>query len=783
MLADMMRTHHYVIAARWELCLLLLLSMIGTGVHATSQALSPRTFLLHVLSGRQTPNFIRPTSAVFDGWRGVLYLASSDIRTLSIVEVRSGRQRPSLTLPASLPFPFTLRHVHPRSRIIIGSSTDLQSLRTVITAIDPLSGKIAGSLQLDSVTRLHFISHPDENLIFLSTGHSQILLLDGGTLQPVDSIDAGMQTGGMALDSIHQQLFVTQAQPVEGLIRVKTFSTSTKQQTRVFVYSSTQSMDRIVVDPNLQRFALVGDGAVRLYDEFGLLLREFPVSAPIGAVAYSEPSNRLLFLDPTGRSHLNGKGRFGTVYKISLDEEDADSIAVGLDAFALLIDRVTNDAITVNRGSSSVDVMYIPDRSRRRSVRLGHSIEAIAIPDRSDNVMVTNAEGSGTTLSVVDIKRPSLLAVEAGTWPVCLATDPVNERILATNHFEAVLRSVDTEDGFILKELSITNAPEFGGDAFPSVACNANGIAVAVYPEWEHYTVVDIDRGTVLRIGKVDGYRFSGGRGPGILQTAFTGRGNHFGILRPDSRSINVYATTLQGPGQTIDLSKLDWSRVQPFRTRCLSSAETADAFRIGPYLINAITGAIDSIACTGAVEVLGTEPNGRAWAIRHDGLVQELLSSVSGTFTDADGHELLNALSEPDAIDINTVRGLLALGYSSTGTLLIYTLPSVTDADGFEDRLLENRMGVFPNPLQAGWKAHAFYRGDRLPFAIGDETVVFRVVDALGRTVYSDAIRCRSWTSKDISISLPDLFSGMYWCTLSNRNGVIAATPFVVMK
>ena len=783
MLADMMRTHRRVLTAPMRICLLLLLGTMGMCFNATSQALFPRTFLLHVLSGRQTPNFIRPTSAALDPWRGVLYLASSDVATLSVVETRSGRQRASLALPATLPLPFTLRHVHARSRLILGSRTDLQGIRTEISAIDPLSGSIAGRLLLDSATGLHFVSHPDANLIFLSTGHSQILILDGATLQPVDSIDAGMPTGGMALDSVHQQLFVTQAQPVNGLMRVKTFSTSTLQQTRVFVYSATQPMDRIAVDAELQRFALIGEGSIRLFDEFGLPLREFPISAPIGDVAYSEASNRLLVLDPTGRSRLNGNGRYGTVYRISLDAADVDSIAVGLDAFALLTDRVTNEAITVNRGSSSVDVMYVPDRSLRRTVWLGHSIEAIAIPDRSNNVLVTNAEGSGITLSVVDIERRSLHAVEAGIWPVGLTKDPVNARIIATSNFEAVLRSVDTEDGFILRQLRIPDAPEFRGDAYPSVACNADGIAIAVYPEWEHYAVVNIDLGTVLRIGKVDGYRFLGGRGPGMLQAAFTGRGNHFGILRPESRSINVYATTSPGLLRTIDLSFLDWSRVQPFLGRCLKSAEAIDAFRLGPYRVHAITGATDSIAITGAVEVLGADPTGRVWAIRHDGLVQELLSSSSGTFADSDTNVLLDASESPDAVDVNFARRALALGYTSSGTLLLYTLPSITFTPEIHVRFMENALLVYPNPVRAGGQAYVQVENSLSSSAIRDETAIFSVVDMLGRTVYSDAAASGPWCSGAASRSLPALQAGTYRSLLSNRNGVIAAGVFVVVK
>jgi hypothetical protein len=700
----------------------------------------------------------------------LLYVCSAEQKHLAVKEIPTGRHRPSLNLQIGDTSSLRLCHVHPRSRIIIAMARETTSSDHHIIGLEPLSGTVVSDVPIGYTDRAHFLSHPDENLVFASFGRRHILILDGSTLQPLDSVDVGMFTAGIALDSIHQLIYIAEAAPRDGVTHVKTLSTFSFQITRSFEYTSRFALDRVAVDPERQRFALIGERAIRVYDPFGALLWDVPVSVQIGDFALSERSKHLLFLDPLGTSRLSRPGRLATMYRINLSTLAFDSSVAGIDANRIFIYQPTNESVSINPGSSSIDVAFVPDGSRRLRLLLGHSVEDIALPDSDHSVLVTNATGSGTSFSQLDLKTNRLRPINADLLSMRFAGREEGQPIILGSNSSVDFSILNSDDGTQIDHLSLQTAPAIKGYALPSFDTDHSGLLLAFYPEWEYFLLINLATRSVIRTAAIEGYSYRPEDEAGAVQACFTRNGEMIAILNARSQIIDVYSPISAGLKKRLSLHTLDWTRLLPFKQHRLKGGTRNNTVWYGPYQIDLAREAVDSIPFSGQLEFIGEGPNGRFLAIGYDTSGVSLLAASNERFSNFTTHPLEGTPNQPDAVCMHKGRGLLALGYSEEGMLRLYRLSSLADAyETPPSAMHPSVVSLYPTFLPA--YEQSCITISVMPWeSLGVErTFEIWISDFLGRVRCTRRLNVSWKQGGSFTFDVPPLSPGSYFCITRN--------------
>ena len=739
------------------------MTFIPVWLHAQDQPLVPVEYALNQLRGLPPPNLLHPTSAAMDAWRGILYVSTNEHQYLGIKEIPNRRTRPSLHISPTPPLPLTLCHVHPRSGLIIAIRADHDVENHHILGIDPLSGRIVADILIGQVKKASFVSHPQANVVFASFGRRHILLLDGTTLEPVDSIDAGMATSGMALDSIHQQLYVTEAEPQKGLSHVVTVSTNTYQITRSFVYAATEPIDRIAVDPDQQRFAVIGEHSIRVCDGFGIPVWDFPIQARIGDIAYSERSKHLLFLDPDASSHLGRAGRVATMYKISLSTLSMDSTASSVDANRVFVYQPTNEAVTISPATSTVEITFVPDGMRRHLFSLGHSVEDIAITGNGRSVLLTNAAGSSSSFSTLDLESHTLREINADVLSMRFARQEKRQLIILGSSASVDFWLLNSIDGEPSDHLSFSSIPGIIGKAIPTFDINQNGTLFALFPETETFLLVDLASRAISRSSKLEGYQPPATGEDTAVPACFTRKGDRIAILNHSNRTLDVYSPVSPGIMKRLSLERIDWSRVPLMNSLRLKKGLSDDGIWLGPYSIDLVTETIDSIPAEGRIEFLGQDSVGRVFALQQDSSDVTLLASSDERFTDISHYSLLDTPAGPDAVSFDGDQKILALGYSAEGVLRVYRLGSLTSFYQIATKPVQDVPTLFPSIVSPYKSQQLTLHGLTCPSSCLGRSSGASIIDILGRLMYQGPLRTAHQQNHSIMIDLPPMSPGIF--------------------
>ncbi|MDH7514333.1 MAG: hypothetical protein QHI48_00455 [Bacteroidota bacterium] len=735
-------------------------AVIFIRAHATAQDFHPRVFDLAQLHGMTVPNMIRPTSAVFDPWRNLLYLHSSAFDHITIVEIHSGRLRPPIPLPDSLRGRLTLLHVHPVTGLVLTFLSESGTAKGGISVLDPVRGEMTPGFDPSPVSHPRCVSDALHDIVYMSTGRNIVLLLDGRTFLPFDSIDAGFPVSAIALDTIHAELYAAQHTPSGGIVHVRIFSTATQQMTRSYIYESDEGIEHISVDAISQSFALFTDGALRIHDALGFRLRDVPIPGGASCTASSDGSRRVFFLARRGFEQGGGAGRFGKLYRLAFPTSEVDSASVGIDPLALFTARSANELIVVNAGTADVEMFTIPDLRPSRSVAVGYSVEDAIITRDGRTLVIASPRGAGGSIHTVNIASQRVSTARAGGRPVHLAEDDGRGHVAALDQFSGTLYFLDDTLNVIGDSLRAEPVRACRTDADAALTIRGGTAAIAL-PEHATVALFPLDGSTVPHTERVDSQTQSGDSGPGFLQAVFTSDGSRLAVLSFRRRFLHVFPTLHPGQKLNVDLGTLDWQRIEPFWRSCLSTGiHEWDVF-VGPYHIDCRTGNIDSIAVPGAIRVLGTDMAGYYLAVKMEADSLALLRSTTDYFSGATVHPLNGSLRDPDVIHFDPRHSTLLLGYSRTACVLLYTtdgtLPSTPPSS------LLRAGTLYPNPALHGLCfVHAI-----LENATPGETAEVILSDMLGRIVWNTTAQPNDGR---IDIPISRLGPGVYRALIRTR-------------
>ena len=733
--------------------------ILGLSAEAPGQNLRPRIFNLteRLLAG--APNILGPTSMVLDTRRGLVYVSARGYNPIAAFEIYGGRRRfLTLAAPDSLRGTLRLLHVNSRSGALLAVAQPTADRPECLYVTNPQDPQARFLARFDAGAGA-FVSvetDPDVDRLFVSMGRRHILILDGSSLLPVDSIDAGFETAGIAVDSVHQRLYIAQRAPVDRVTRMLVVSTVTLERVRDTEYETEDVFDRVVVDPGTQRSALHGGGRMRFMDAFGRPAGEVRISGDIGDAVAVPQFNSFWFFRSAAVDEQGLHGRFGKVYRWNFVLNSLDSAVLGLDAQRLVYYPATREVAVLNQGSSAIDVLNAGDLSLRRTLSMGHSLEDVLLSADGYTLYVTNALGSGYTVTLFETRSSAANVMRAGPWPVRLIRDPATHEVILLNHFQNTLRFVDSTLFIAADTLLLSNVFENRTNALPSLAINPNGIALLTLPEQASMVLVQTAARRVLRTERISGYRFTGEDGAGALQAAFTSDGLRFGVLALRSRTLGMYRTDRSGVQRSMDLSGFDWSRMAPFAHECLRTGRNANELVVGPYVINIDSGIIDSLRVNGPVLQLGSDEF--RWAIQYGEQSMELLRSDTQNgdplFRDAIRFHLDDAAPHPDVVRLDVSRRVLILGYQRDARVLIYDLPRTTrvTAPPREDVMT---VELYPNPVRRSDAVVLHLNLQGVP-NVNDARV--SIHDILGRCVTTGTLH-----GTDVEMDLRSVKPGVY--------------------
>jgi hypothetical protein len=709
-----MNRHHAGLAHRQHLsaryrpaCVLFLackmLLVVASGITQSlgAQTLHPLRIDRAVLQGIPHPGMLRPSSMAIDERRGLVYVAAPAYSHIAVIDVSRGEQKGIIPLAGPPGASARLHCVEPASRSIIMSRGDAgaDARSSEILSVSVLASGVVATRMLGQCRFLAVVPHPFESRIIISTGTPTLLICDPSTLAVVDSIDAGMNTGGIVADSAGRTLAVAECAPRGDSVRMRVFSLVNHQTVRSFSYHSTVALPDIAMDPATQDFALLGSGLIRHFDATGIPVREFRLPGAILSHAFLPLTHQVFLLDSAGASEQGRHGRFGRLYRYSLAGVDVDSFIVGADARDLVIYFRTAEACILAAGASSVQIVHAPSMQQRAAPRLGHAADDVMTSADDRYLFIANSSGSGESITRVNLDNPRVEPdIRSGGGPVRCGR-MADGTVIVFNHFESSVSLIDSETGSVERTISLEGVREGRSDVIPSIDINAAELLLTVLPEQQRYVLTDLRTSRSMRSAIIDHYSFLPvDAARGAVQAAWIGGSDMFALLLLRQRRLNLYQAGVDTMLFDIDLSNLDWQRLSPLSSRLLNGDAAPGLVFVGPYRIELDTKNVRDFF-PGTTQYLGADDGSALLALEQPGrtLVLHRRDAV-------DGHSLQSFVLDADSAFHPAIARLdwdnrrLCLADDSAGTILVYSLASMTELRNIEE-VRAASIQLYPQP------------------------------------------------------------------------------------
>jgi len=748
----------------WKLAFLASVAIPAAGARA--QISPPSVYDLNAMRYSPYPNLLRPTSAALDPVRSLLYAHSVEFDHVAVFKIYTGWQIRSIPLPPGVGERFRLLHVHDKTGLVVAGLEGWKGGDSLIAALDPLTGALLPAFNPAAEGTPVFVSHPDENRIYMSTGRRHILLLNGAALTPEDSIDAGIPVSCLSLDSLHANLYATQRLPSEGQVRVRAFSTLNGQMTRSFVYGSEAAAARIAVDPLSERFALFTDAGVRIYDEFGIFIRDLPLAAGVSATASSAPSRGLLFLADSAGRHAGVPRRNGKLYRYNFLTGAFDSVSTGLDANMIFVTRASDAGIIVNPGVSTARVFHIPSLSFERTLEFGRSVEDAALTADGSKILYTDAFGGGG-LNYIETSSGRGRRIAAGERPVALERVKTSGRAAVHDHFGHVIRVLDEELPAVSDSIRAGEPDLDRTDAFAAMAFSSDGKAAVAMPAAGRVDTISLFGSQGPPLGVLRGWSYAGRTGTGVAQAVFTPNDSILAV-KPVDGPLYVWHVK-SGIQDAIEVPDCRG----PFERLCLRQGYAPNEVFAGRYRVDCKTRTISPVLVDDPFLALGSAAGGIYLALTVSGDSLVLLRGDNPDFAGAGRLPLPLSRQFPNVARFDERNGALILGYARDALILLYRLGNVLASARPPE--ITDQIILYPNPLRAG----AGSLNLRLPDRLRGSALETELFTALGsRRATAGAIQEEEG---GLILRFDGLRPGMYFLHVRGAS-VNAALPLMVL-
>jgi DNA-binding beta-propeller fold protein YncE len=666
-----------------------------------AQSLQPTIIDREYLTGVSLPGTLHPSSIALDQWRGLAYVQAPGAGHIAVVDMNAQVERGVIPI-GKVAGPTRLRCVEPRTRTVVMSTVlpAPNGPRMHLVSIGILPNRVTAVRDMGDSAHLAVIPHPTEPLLIVSTGSRTIVLLDPATLVTVDSIPAGMRTGDIVADSVDLTLAAAECESRADSVHMMLYSLRNRESLRIFTYESAEALPGLMVDPALKHFVLFGNGIIRFFDDAGLPIHQFRVSGSIARHGFLPLTHQLIFLDSAGEAEQGRHGRFGKLFRYSLQGIDVDSFRVGYDACDLAVHHRTAQIGVLASGSATLEVSHVPSMLRRADIRLGHGADDIATTSDGQYLFIANSSGSGNRISRVELARNRAETdIATGGGPVRLLRGP-DGSITVYNHYESTLAHLDPETGRPDRTIPIEGMAEGRVDVFPSLAIGPSDVLLTSFPERRSYSLNDFTTGRRIRTAAIDGYVYSAAEPRnGAVQAAWIPGSDRFALLLREQHRLNIYSLSSDTMLISLNLEGLDWTRMNGLPATLLRPGMQSGELFVGPYRVDVehgeilpvLPGAAILLEPVGTVSVLALERRGASWflhriatpnwvVIRSVSLAIDTGFSASAAWSDA-------------------ANGLLCLADESVGKVIVFLTQSMTEVRNIE-QLQTVFLSMFPHPV-----------------------------------------------------------------------------------
>lgn len=733
---------------------------------APAQTIIPKILDRAYLQGVPYPGLLYPSTMGIDQRRGLLYVFAPGYPHIAVVDMGSRSETGTIPVGTIGGDRIRVHCVEPETRTVVLSRllADSSGHRTELVSVSVISNGISARRNLGPCGYIGVIPHPSLPRIIVSTGGRSILLLDPVSLTVMDSIDAGMRTGGISADSVDQTLVAVESEVRSDSIRMKLISLRNLETLRIFIYQADEPLPDVVIDPSLKRFALFGGGLVRYFDETGLPVHQFRVSGRIGRHAFLPLTHQLCFLDSAGNTEEGKGGRYGKLFRYSLQGIDIDSFSVGPDARDLAINQRAAEAAVLAQGSATVEISHAPSMQRLALVRLGHGAHDLITDSNGSHLYIANAAGSGDGITRVDLTRDRVEPdISVGSGPVRFGRLS-DGGVAVYNHFNSTCAILDRETGRVERTVRIQGVTEGRTDVFPSISINGADILLTALPEQGRYVLTDLRSSMRIRSAAVDGYLFSqADPQDGAVQAAWIPDTDFFALLLFRQRRLNLYRVGSDTMLFAMDLSGLDWNLVQAIPSQALrSGASPGEAF-IGPYRFDAVRreiqlvtrGRASVVEAISGSEVLFLESSAKTWELK--------------TFDVPSGRTRATAVLSVDSAFLPTTvwsdhrSRRLCLADKRTGKVLVFNTSTMTDIRIIA-QIQTAPLSIYPHPAHFGRD-----RGFILENVSAMHGVTIRINDLSGNELWKSSGLDLSGGATFIRTDEFEPPAGMYIMTVEN--------------
>lgn len=494
--------------------------------------------------GYRFSSTLSPCSIAIDEQYRRAYCASSFSSVFPILNTDSAQQIGILNAPIAPSGNKMNVLVNPPQNLVyfFSAETNNDSIKTIY-AVSPIQNQV-----VTTCTYKHSIAdialHRKQNRLYVADG--QVLrMLDGTTLQQQDTVLCSFNIGAVALDSLHDRLYVVAKEPLSGQGRFAIHTlTPPYSSLKNLTFPSTMPVLKAFIDTNWNRLLLAMPSQVRILQlGSSALVRTVALNGTYTHFAYSTATERYFALSESAYAGNGERGYYGKLLSLGFIDDSRDSIRLGLKPVAMALDEVTKRVAVVCEQQASVSWYDMDSLRANINTDLALHFDDIALSADGQTIYLANHLGKSQRLIMYTFVGQELSDLPTGTWTTTFATDSARGRIFALSHQENAVYILSTYTNGIVGKSPIFGFKEQRGDALSTMCYDKihQKMYVAL-PEHKSIAVLDLATGATEKTLKIWGYSPSQTEsGIGKIQIVLAPEANKLYVLRTTQKRLNIY--------------------------------------------------------------------------------------------------------------------------------------------------------------------------------------------------------------------------------------------------
>jgi DNA-binding beta-propeller fold protein YncE len=610
---------------RCHAVLLIIIAFIGqycsTAVFAQSQTYRLiESVPLGRKFGQKFPSAPKPFAVGIDANRAQAYITSPIAPFIPVLNLDSNRQVSTLNSP----FPSPSSSGGDALSVMVNSVSGLvylfpspllipperDSIKTLF-AVHPFQNQVVTTCSYSTGIR-DIALHRSTNRLLLADGNV-VRIIDGQTLQSLDSAVLSFTIGALAIDSVKQQFYAIGKEPVQGQIRINIHKFSAPAvPVKSFVIAFSSTVHHAFIDTNWTRLLVVGTTQAKILQlGSNVVLRTIMFGGNYTQCTYSPQTERLYLMQSTGYASNGERGNFGKLLSLGTIDEARDSARLGLRTTSIALDEMRSRLAVVAEQQATLDFYDLTTLALTGSIELAKQFDDIAVaPDGSTAYMVGHL-GKHNRVFMYNFPTQELSEVTTGTWTVGLAVDSSRGRVFALSQQENSIYVLSTYTNTVIGKIPIFGFKESRSDALFSMSLDkARQKMYVAMPELKNVAMIDLATSAMEKSLKILGYSFDiAETGAGKLQMALAPDVNKLYVLRTGQKRLNVYNLTNATLIDSINITSRWTSAMETWSENLLMYDPVQRRIFVGSVGVDCLTNRLSGQTLPQASRFLGYNP------------------------------------------------------------------------------------------------------------------------------------------------------------------------------